>query len=337
MAPSNDSSASTSWGGTRVPLGKGGGAARRGRGRVSSKAWTTAHLLCRSASGERKAPIGVGKPGVRVDKRCTSGHALWTTKSANRHAPIMGTRVYQRVDAARARARGAPWSGSCRDLHRHDGGDVAEELDGHLEGSRLLDVLGQHNVLAVHLDPLGALARVRHVGRADGAEEPAATGRPGVDRDHCAGENGGLGLRRATVLRLALVAPAPHLLGLALHSLSGHDGAALGQEEVAGEAARHLDDVPPSADAGDVVSQHDLHASAPVSAGSTTTSTTAPASASAPACSTPATASASATTSAGASGAGRWRGASVGTESSVRSPRSRPPRPPGRSVTVRCV
>src|ERR1700677_2206069 len=179
MAPSNDSSASTSWGGTRVPLGMGVGAVRNGRGRVSSKAWTTAHLLCRSGSGERKAPIGVGKARLRVDKPCTSGHALWTTKSANRHAPIMDTRVYQRVDATRACAHRAPWSGGRGDLHRHDGGDVAEELDGHLEGPRLLDVLGQEDVPPVHLDPLGGLDRLHHIGRAEGAEEPAGTGRPG--------------------------------------------------------------------------------------------------------------------------------------------------------------
>ena len=124
------------------------------------------------------------------------------------------------------------------------------------------------------------------------------------DRDHGAGQDGGLGLGRTPVLRLALVAPTPHLLGLTLHAVGGHNGAALGQEEVAGEAARHLDDVPAASDAGDVVSQHDLHASAPVSAGSTTTSTTAPASASATACSTTATASASATASAGRVGGG---------------------------------
>src|ERR1700722_17699266 len=127
MAPSNDSSASTSWGGTPAPVGAGAGAVRKGRGRVSSKAWTTAHLLCPSGSGERKAPIGVGKARLRVDKRCTSGQWLGTTQNANRHAHIMSTRVCQYVDAAGSRTRGAPWSGGCRDLQGHDGGHVAEE------------------------------------------------------------------------------------------------------------------------------------------------------------------------------------------------------------------
>src|ERR1700722_7995179 len=255
MAPSNDSSASTSWGGTRAPVGAGAGAVRSGRGRVSSKAWTTAHLLCPSGSGERKAPIGVGKARLRVDKRCTSGHALWTGKSANWHAPMMGMRVSQLVDAPAGREQRAPWSGGCGDLQGHDGGHVAEELDRHLEGPRLLNVLGQQSVLAVDLNALRGLDRVHHVGRADGAEEAPGSRRPGGDGNHRAGQDGRLGLGLATVLRLALVAPAPHLLGLALDTFSGHNGAALGQEEVAGEAARPLEDVSPGSDAVDFFAQ----------------------------------------------------------------------------------
>src|ERR1700688_456662 len=98
MAPSSDSSASTSWGGTRAPLGTAWGAVRSGRWRVSSKAWTTADLLCRAGSGERKTPIGVRKACLRVDKRCTTGQQLGTTKNANRHTHMMGTWVYQHVD-----------------------------------------------------------------------------------------------------------------------------------------------------------------------------------------------------------------------------------------------
>src|ERR1700728_2866122 len=174
MAPSNDSSASTAWGGTRAPLGTAWGAVRSGRCRVSSKAWTTADLLCRSSPGDGKAPI-------RVDKPCTTGQQLGTTKNANRHAHMMCTPVYQRVDAAGGRARRAPWSGSGRDLQGHDRGDVAKQLDRHLEAPGLLDVLGQQDVPAVHLDPLGGLDGLHHVGGPDGAEEPPGTGRPGRD------------------------------------------------------------------------------------------------------------------------------------------------------------
>src|ERR1700689_1605381 len=46
--------------------------------------------------------------------------------------------------------------------------------------------------------------------------------------------------------------PPAHLLGLALPSVSGQNRAALGKEEVAGEAARHLDDVPAASDADHV-------------------------------------------------------------------------------------
>src|SRR5277367_5906096 len=156
---------------------------------------------------------------------------------------MMGRGCDRRVDAALASGRRTSWSGSCRNLDRHDGGDVAEELDGDLEGPRLLDVLRQQNVPAVDLDALGGLDRLDHVGRPDGPEEPAAAGGPGRDRYHGAGQNGGLRFGRTTVLRLALVASTPHLLGLTLHAVGGHNGAALGEEEVAGEAARHLDDV----------------------------------------------------------------------------------------------
>ena len=137
--------------------------------------------------------------------------------------------------------------------------------------------------------------------------------------------------------------PAPHLLGLALDALGGHDGPALGQQEVAGEAARHLDDVTPAPDAGDVVAQQDLHASAPGLGGAPRRPRPRPPPRRPPRPPRrrPASVSASPWASVVVGHLDRRpaaRGASAGTESpSVRSPRSRPPRPPGRSVTVRCV
>src|SRR6185437_2871314 len=119
---------------------------------------------------------------------------------------------------------------------------------------------------AVDLDAARRLDGLGHLDRTHRSEEPASPRRPGGDRDHRARQQLRLGLRCAAVLGLAQVTPAAHLLGLTLAALGCQDGAPLGEEEVPGEAARHLDDVPTAAHTGHVVAQYDLHASPPASA-----------------------------------------------------------------------
>ena len=340
IAPSSDSSASRSWGGTRAPLGTGWGAARSVRGRVSSKAWTTAPLLCPLQPGDHKAPIGVGKARDRVDKPCTNGSPLWTLRDTDRHPTMMGAGCVRARRTPQPLRLAALTSTVTTAVTSGNSSTVTSKVPVSLMCS------GSTTCLRSTSTPLAArMASTTSAGPMEPKRRPPP-GRPGADRDHGAGQQADLGLGGAPVLGLPQVTAPAHQLGLALDALGGHDGPALGEQEVAGEPARHLHDVTPAAHAGDVVSQEDLHASAPASSGSTTTSTTAPASASATASSTMARASAtSASASAGHRSprarrpvpSARARASAAMESPSVRSPRSRPPRPPGRSVTVRCV
>ena len=171
-------------------------------------------------------------------------------------------------------------------------GDVGEQFHGHVVTPRLLDVLGRHDVPAVRLDPLVAEdAGLAPVVRRPMEPNSGRRRRPGRSIRITAPASTVAWASAAPVLGFPQVTAPPHQLGLALHAIGGHDGPALGQQEV-----RRIRPPPsrcrPPAHTGDVVvSEQDLHASVAASA-STTTSTTAPASASATASSTMARASA---------------------------------------------
>ena len=72
---------------------------------MSSKAWTTVSLLCRSDPGDGKPPIGVGKPAKRVDKPCTAIQNLWKVELPHLHTTMMRMGVSQADTPAEVRRR----------------------------------------------------------------------------------------------------------------------------------------------------------------------------------------------------------------------------------------
>src|ERR1019366_10140940 len=146
-----------------------------------------------------------------------------------------------------------PTSGSGCDLQRHHCRHAGEELHRDVVGAHFLDVVGEQDVLTVDFHTLGGADRLDHVGGTDRPEEPSAATGPGREGNDRPGQDRRLTFRGTPVLGLAQVAAFPHLRRLALHTWTGQDGPAFGQQEVPGEAAGDLDDVPAAPDTGDVV------------------------------------------------------------------------------------
>ena len=266
IAPRSDSSASRLCGGTRARHARGAGAARSGRGRVSSKAWTTVPLLCPApAVGTIRATTGDWtKPAMRC------GQAGSITCGGAGSVVTQPPSSYKGVTAG-ADPPGLRPQASGRDLDCDHGHDVREQLDGHLESARPLDVLGQEHVPAVDLDSLvrPGWPRRRRPGRSSRRACPPPPARAEIGMTAPA-RIVGLASASPRLLGLAQVPAPAHLLRLALHPVGGHDGPALGQEEVAGEAAGDLDDVAAPAHAVDVVTKQDLHQSSPSAEAPTT-------------------------------------------------------------------
>src|SRR5690606_671947 len=113
--------------------------------------------------------------------------------------------------------------------------------------------------LAVELDTGELLDALDDVGDADGAVELALVAGLGGDDDTSADQLGGDPLGLLLGLALGLLTGAAQGLGGADGSFGGLDGLLLRQQEVAGVAVGHVDDVTLLAERRNVGSEYQLH------------------------------------------------------------------------------
>src|SRR4051794_6174294 len=145
------------------------------------------------------------------------------------------------------------------DRHVELRGDIRVQFELRLVGADRLDVTRQLDAATVHLGTAGRPDRRRDLGRGDRAEEASAVAGARLQLDLQVLE---LGLDLVRVTEVAdLTGRAGPLddLDLLLRALGPRDRVALGEQEVATEAALDLDHVAGGAETADFLGKDDLH------------------------------------------------------------------------------